>query len=295
MTKGGICAVVVTYNRKDLLRNCLRSLLEQTRPLDLIVVVDNACSDGTGAMLDAEFPNLARLNLQNNSGGAGGFKAGIQWAHCRGFEWMWVMDDDIRVTPDCLETMLQYQDVGDIIQTRKMMPDGPLVWQAIWDVSAGGVLTLERETAFEHGRKWFPVQYCNFEGAFIRRCVIDRIGFPDERFFISGDDTAYGLLASMHASVIYIDHIGIVKQIPAATMGRNAFYLHMRNRFLTYDILRENGVPVSRGYFLLNAFRLAATYLGLALRTGKPWLNTAAVVEGLRDGLHRRFGRPPWL
>ena len=292
-----VCAVVVIYNRKDLLRTCLQSLLKQTRMPDCIVVVDNASTDGTRAMLDAEFQQLQRLNLEINSGGAGGFKAGMQWSYCRKFEWIWVMDDDIEVTAECLEKMLEFQDVGDIIQPRKMMPWGPLLWQAVWDVSSGTAVTMERETAFDHGRKWVPVQYCNFEGALIRRSVIERTGFPDERYFIAGDDTVYGLLASLHAMPIYIDYIGVIKKVVERGGPRNrlAFYLQVRNRFLTYDILRANGIPVNRGAFLLNSFRNTAMFLRMALNSPKPALHVRAVIDGLRDGLHHRYGRPPWL
>ena len=94
-----VCAVVVTYNRKELLRQCLHSVLQQTRPLDCILVVDNASTDGTLDLLNAEFSNVEQLKLPTNTGGAGGFKAGMQWAYCKGYEWVWVMDDDIEVLP----------------------------------------------------------------------------------------------------------------------------------------------------------------------------------------------------
>lgn len=46
-----VCAVIVTYNRKELLRECLKAVLGQTRPPDHILVVDNASTDGTLEML----------------------------------------------------------------------------------------------------------------------------------------------------------------------------------------------------------------------------------------------------
>src|SRR5947209_6364655 len=124
-----VCAVVVTFNRKALLPNCLNSLLSQTRLPDAIVVIDNASTDGTRDLLDKDFPNLERVNLPRNTGGAGGFKAGMHWALTRDFDWIWVMDDDIEMKPDCLENMLSFQDVGDMIHARKQMPWGPLIWE----------------------------------------------------------------------------------------------------------------------------------------------------------------------
>src|SRR4051794_5249777 len=97
-----VCAVVVTFNRKDLLRKCLAGLLRQTRPPDSIVVFNNHSTDGTADMVAAEFPSLTLFNLTENNGGAGGFYAGMKWAFGQGFEWLWVMDDDIEPFPEAL-------------------------------------------------------------------------------------------------------------------------------------------------------------------------------------------------
>jgi len=68
-----ICAVIVTYNRKELLRECLKAVLAQTRPPEHVLVVDNASTDGTPEMLQEEFPQVEVLCLPENQGSAGGF------------------------------------------------------------------------------------------------------------------------------------------------------------------------------------------------------------------------------
>jgi GT2 family glycosyltransferase len=93
---GRVCAVVVTYNRRDLLRECLVSLQAQTHVPDTILVVNNASTDGTAQMLSAEFAQLEVLTLAENVGGAGGFHAGMKWAYEQGYDWLWLMDDDGR-------------------------------------------------------------------------------------------------------------------------------------------------------------------------------------------------------
>src|SRR4051812_18012026 len=95
-----VCAVVVTFNRKKLLVECLRGLLAQTRPLDHLIVINNASTDGTADMLAAEFPELDVVHLPSNVGGAGGFHAGMKWARENGFDWTWVMDDDVAPFPE---------------------------------------------------------------------------------------------------------------------------------------------------------------------------------------------------
>src|SRR4051794_9178418 len=91
-TSESVCAVVVTFNRRDLLESCLAALGEQTRHVDEIIVVDNASTDGTAGFVAAEFPDVTVLVLPANVGGAGGFHAGLGAALAKGHDWLWVMD-----------------------------------------------------------------------------------------------------------------------------------------------------------------------------------------------------------
>src|SRR4051812_7826339 len=101
-----ICAVVVTHDRRDVLRECLGALARQTLAPDAVHVVDNASTDGTAPMLAEEFPAVTVRRLETNEGGAGGFHEGIRDALERGFDWLWLMDDDTVPAPDALERLL---------------------------------------------------------------------------------------------------------------------------------------------------------------------------------------------
>ena len=75
-----------------------------------------------------------------------------------------------------------------------------------------------------------------------------------------------------------------------------SYYLNIRNRFLTYEHMTRNGVALRRYPFLLNTFLYGMTSIREALQSPKNrGRNVRAVLEGLRDGLHGRFGPPPWL
>ena len=95
-----VWAVVVTYNRKELLRECLVALRAQTRPPDHVLVVDNASTDGTLELVSEEFGEVELLALPENVGGAGGFHAGLERAYASGAEWAWLMDDDTVPQPE---------------------------------------------------------------------------------------------------------------------------------------------------------------------------------------------------
>ena len=94
-----IVAVVVTYNRKELLKKVIASLRNQTIKVNGIIVVDNGTTDGTREWLGSE-QGLSVIH-QDNVGGAGGFYRGIQEAMHTTAEWIWCMDDDVFPNSDC--------------------------------------------------------------------------------------------------------------------------------------------------------------------------------------------------
>ena len=102
-----VAAVVVTYNRKELLARCIEALLGQQNAVCDILIVDNASTDGTGAYLAAlNEPRVHSRSTGANLGGAGGFNFGIRWAVEAGYDLVWIMDDDTLPHPDSLAQLL---------------------------------------------------------------------------------------------------------------------------------------------------------------------------------------------
>lgn len=129
-----VATVVVTYNRKAPLRECVRANLAQTRPPNFLVVVDNASIDGTVEMLEREGwlaePRVLLHRLDSNQGGAGGFCAGMEKALELGVDWVWLMDDDAIPELDALEHLLirangnlHYPLLASQVLTRTGAPD----------------------------------------------------------------------------------------------------------------------------------------------------------------------------
>ena len=129
-----LCAVVVTFNRLAQLQITLPRLLAE--PFDHIVVVDNASTDGeTAGWLDDQASDRVHvLHLPDNTGGAGGFEAGM--AHARDTldpDWMVLMDDDARPLPGAIDVFrretpvleTQFPNLG-CIAAAVVFPDGDL-------------------------------------------------------------------------------------------------------------------------------------------------------------------------
>ena len=193
-----VCAVVVTYNRKELLRECLRALLEQSRALEGILVVDNVSTDGTLDMLAAEFPpakfpGLEVFRLERNVGGAGGFHEGIKRAAFQGFDWIWLLDDDTITGPDTLAELFATRSrfdpaqAPDLLASKALWTDGsmhpmnvPRVkrndLESLCQAALGGAVSL-RSTSFV--------------SALIHRRLVERYGLPFADYFIWNDDVEY--------------------------------------------------------------------------------------------------------
>jgi len=199
-----IAAVIVTFNRKDLLIDCLTSLLNQTKLPDQIFIIDNASTDGTQSALQAlGFLNNSLIKyhfLPENTGGAGGFVHGMRLALEQGMEWVWMMDDDALAESDALEnlfkTPLNKQCVYGSVVT------GHNDSQLCWPVDS---MSDKRINAIEHLTDQHTAVYFHpFLGFLINRQLVEKVGFPDESFFISGDDFDYCLNIRGHGGTVFL-------------------------------------------------------------------------------------------
>ena len=103
-----IVAIIVTYNRKELLKESILSFFQQTYQNFSIYIIATASTDGTYEYINDMLDNdrLYYFNTGKNLGGAGGFSFGIKEAVQHGFSYLWIMDDDTLPKPTALEELL---------------------------------------------------------------------------------------------------------------------------------------------------------------------------------------------
>lgn len=186
--KHGVCAVVVTYNRLELLKQCVEALRAQSAGCD-ILIVDNASTDGT-AQWAAGQQDCRYRNTGSNLGGAGGFNRGMRWAVEAGYEFAWVMDDDTLPEPQALEKLLEADRAlgGNY---------GWLSSVALW--TDGGECKMNRQKLKKSYYDYSPflkyglvqAEQATFVSLFLRSDVIRRFGLPITEFFIWGDDLEF--------------------------------------------------------------------------------------------------------
>lgn len=316
-------AVVVTYNRQALLEQCLDALLGQSHPLDAILIVDNHSTDGTYEALlsrdliapveDAEgtpsqsvravpLPSCPGRNVEvryvrmpENTGGAGGFHEGISRTVEAGFDWLWLMDDDLCPTSEALQALIDKRQALAGVQTRPFLlnsvvlskehQDGDTLAFPLQELSRGGSpkmgvyhwhLSEVRHEVRDGLYRWA----CPFNGTYLPAGAIAQIGLPNKEFYIRGDEKDFLWRAARQFDLYTVMDSKVYHPKPQADGFDWKQYYAIRNMFV---------VNRHFNFTTLRNLRLIAVSLARGVPRGRRGM--ALVLRAIRDGLRGRLGR----
>lgn len=224
-----VSVAVLSYQRRDVLRGALESARAQRWPQLDILAVDNASTDGSDAMVRAEFPDVRLVRLPENVGAAAR-NAGV--AAARG-DLVFTLDDDVRFTsPD---------DVARGVAAFARHPAAAVVNFTV--VGLDGQLSRRDWCHPRDPDRWaaseFETCYVLEGASACRREAFLAAGGYWPPFFIGheGLDLAFRLLAAGHALVytpdVRVQHLVEASARPSSriyyTFTRNAVWLALRN------------------------------------------------------------------
>lgn len=295
-----ITAVVVTFNRLELLKQGIECLRKQQK-LTGIIVVNNGSTDGTREWLDAQ-PGLLVVH-QDNVGGSGGFYTGIERAYSEGADWIWCMDDDVFPHPDCLDRLLPYTDrpeVG-ILSPRRLLEGKVFTHEFQHFNFTNPVGSLHGcKLAKQQVNQATEIVGADFEGPFISRRVVEKIGLPNRELFIFCDDTDYCLRTHLAGfKLLYI---------PEALMDKHKFfsndtwtsrnrkkkwkrYYQVRNEaYLNHHYGRNFGVRYLRSFIGVAGYIIPAL-LSMPFTDAWQWKDLSMLWTAYQDGIHERLGK----
>lgn len=213
-----IVALVVTYNRLNLLQESLKAISAQTRMPDEIIVMNNGCTDGTTEWL-AQQP-YTTFRFVDNQGCSAGFAYGIKKAYERGADWIWLMDDDTIPQPEALE---QLEAALNNLQPHHNQI-GYLASKVVW--TDGSIHSMNRCILYEEqkGKALFPamkdsgysfIQYGTFLSMLLSAKAVEKLGLPYKDFFIWHDDIEYCLRINKAGMAgIYVPESQVVHATP---------------------------------------------------------------------------------
>lgn len=280
-----VAAVVVSYNRVELLRKCLTALRNQDLLPDETILVDNGSTDGSVSMVRSEFPEVTVYETGANLGGAGGFAWGIERALAAGHDAAWLMDDDAEPLAGSLRPLVEAMENAPerpgFVTSLVVNPEGEPNSGHLPDLSADVARQLK---ASDLGG--MAVNSASFVGVLIDLKAASAMPLPYADFFIWFDDAEYTRRLGRNAYGVLVpaSRISHPEKQNQKDMGGRLFYYIRNNLWLRRldpapRTLLQNPVRWGAGMAVL------ALTQGLQARDRRLWLQSAA--KGLFEGLVR--------
>lgn len=252
-----VCAVVVTYNRKDLLIKCIDCLFNQSLKPNAIYIVDNNSTDKTPELLYEksiinQLPPLNNeeiwisdnlnegilikyMKLPSNIGGAGGFYHGVKQAYVDEYDWIWIMDDDAFATKECLKGLSDYYHLEDTVALASLkvdLDDNILYHHRGYFNFKKGLPIQKHITKQDTLCDVKDIDMVSFVGLLVKRSAVEKIGFPKKEFFIHTDDLEYCIRLRQVGKIKLINK-SIIKHAEGSLKGT------FSKRFLFFNVDRR--------------------------------------------------------
>jgi len=262
--------LVLNWNGRRYLDDCLGSLSVSTRPNTRLLLVDNGSTDGSADYTRERFPEVEVLALSRNLGFCGGNNAGARYALERGARWIVLLNNDTRVEPDALARLLEAgeadPEAGVLGGTVRMFDHPDSLNSTGVDLNLWGY-GRDRDYAAPAAQVHRPAgDVLAVSGCFlaVRREVLERVGFLDERFFAYYEDVDFCLRvwARTPYRVRYVPGAVIYHKVSASTALASKF----RNLLQRRNQLRILARHYPLGFLLREAPSLAWHRAGVVVR-----------------------------
>ena len=257
--------VVVTYNRIELLKEVIDALRKQSFDNFQIVVVNNGSTDSTLEWLEHQGDIITIT--QENLGGAGGFYTGMKYVAEQGYEYCWIMDDDVICRPDALAELYKAYhvetNVGFVCSQVIGLDGQPM------NVPELGCLFLQEgqyPPVLSHvsDSDIVSVKSATFVSVFLSTKTIFEVGLPYKEYFIWGDDSEYTKrIAYKHYCFVACRSVVLHKRRIQGSLSfktetdptrmKNYFYMY-RNHAHTFMADKKNG-SLDKIYYRLKMIR----------------------------------------
>ncbi len=305
-----ILAAITCYNEADIVGGTIEAILCQTAPVERVVLVDNASTDGLDELDFSPKTTIVRNKVDLGSGG--GFATGLEFARAHGYNWVWLIDADTRPGPNILALLIEMlrssgpnwdRDVGVVSPSHDLLNRGPL--DRGRRLTPGG----PRHARVGPGAA-IDCDAVMWSGALINVAVVADVGLPrvgkhgcwedlsmdygDMEYTFRIRKAGYKVLA--HRDCVIEHRVGDplhrrLLGVDVRTTNHSAFrrYLYFRNLlFFWLRLYPRRSWPSLTFWFCL---RLATTLGGIVLIERQRGAKIRACFLGIRDGFLGRMER----
>jgi GT2 family glycosyltransferase len=229
--------VILTWNGREDILECLRSLRQSIYPNARILIVDNASTDGTVEAVESEFPEVEIVKNSTNLRVGGGYNAGIKKAFADGARYILLLNNDTIFKPDFLARMIEAAedrpDIGMVGPKIYYYSDPKRIW------SAGGRIEWWKGWCHQVGVRELDHGQCDVPGeadwvtgccVLVKREVVKRIGLLDESYFMYGEDTDWCFRAVRTGFKIYYEPSAVIWHKLSVSIGGHLSWFKNRNK-----------------------------------------------------------------
>jgi hypothetical protein len=273
--KNKVAVVIVTYNRLELLKECLNRINQYAHDVDKILIVNNGSTDQTYNFLEEiRSPKIIPLHQSENLGGAAGFYIGVKYAvEQLDTDFLWIMDDDTFIQEGAMENMINkfslHPDIG-FVNSHVIFKD--------FTAHVMNIPRFNKKYKSKTGEfnltdfliyNALLISTGSFVSLMVRTSTVVEVGYPIKDYFIWVDDSEYTARIAAHGYLGVLATDSVVMHYTKANNGTNIkddlrenawrYYYLLRNKFHFYKTVYRKKLP----YFL---FVEIPGYLYLILR-----------------------------
>jgi GT2 family glycosyltransferase len=290
-----LIVIVLTWNGKGDVLECLESVAKTDYGNFETVVVDNASTDGTAEEVRARFPGVTIVANAANLGYAGGNNAGMRVCAGRGAEFYLLLNNDLVLEPGCIRELV---DVAGLHPEGGMF--GPKTYQygsdRVLDF-VGGALDWKTGATKSVGvgekdlGQYDEVRdydFMNGHALLVRKSVTDEIGLLDEDYFIYNEETDWCVRARRRGwACLYAPRAVVWHKVSRSRLSQSRDYLLVRNRIL---FMRKNATRRQLARFLFDFCLAQLPRRAASLVRRGDWAGLAVMAKavGWHLGMWRR-------
>ena len=299
MSQPRVITIILNTNRRQDTLECLSSLAQRTYENHATIVLDNNSTDGSVPAIRSAFPEVQIIELIENLGYAGNNNVGIEAAMGQGADWVFVLNEDTIVDPECLTLLIQAGESDDRIGIV-----GPMVYhhdEPEFIQSAGGCLgqywvpahLAKDEPDQGQYTEPHPVEWISGCAIMVRRQVVEQVGMLDQRFYYFMEETEWCFRSGkvgwqiIHVPHAKLWHKGVQRDYhPKPSL----MYYSTRNRFLMLS--KHHAPPLA---WIVAWTQILRTLISWTIKPKWRFMHEHrnAMWQGILDFLRQRWGPMP--
>lgn len=274
--KPRVFVIVLNWNGKNIIRQCLDSLEKQTQKHQ-VVVVDNGSKDGSVELIEKNYPDVELIKESKNHGFAGGVNIGIQYAIDQGADYIALLNNDAAAEASWLENLVKRitQDkLAGIVTCKFMRDDKKRIdstgdFYTIWGIPGPRGRNQQDKGQYEKAE---PVFAASGGASLYRSGMLKKIGLFDERFFAYIEDVDLSFRAQLAGWKVWYEPKAVAYHKVSATTSKMAKGFTRYQWGKNFHMVYTKNMP-GRLYFKYLPLFLTQSFIysGRSLQRGEYW------------------------